>query len=222
MSANPPRPFRPERASARIRGRDGQKLPIARPANVPGWAPKRSRPLADSPPPRGAGAQSQPLLPGPLDPNMNWTPVLLLLHVAAAVAWVGGMFFAYQCLRPAAAQLLEPPERLRLWCAVFGRFFPWVWAAIVVLPATGLSMMLAVGMGAAPLHWRLMMLTGLVMIAIFLAVFLVPYRRLQRAVAAEDWKSGGAALARIRQLVGLNLLLGVLTIAIATAGRLIG
>ena len=45
------------------------------------------------------------------------------------------------------------------------------------------------------------------------------YAALTRAVVAEDWKAGGAALGRIRQLVGTNLTLGFLTIAMGTIGR---
>jgi uncharacterized membrane protein len=153
---------------------------------------------------------------------MNAFPLLLLLHVTSAAVWVGGMFFAYQCLRPAAAQLLAPPERLRLWQAVLARFFAWVWLAVFLIPASGLATILAIGMRNAPLHWHLMLLTGSAMIVIFLGVFFLPYRALVRAVAAEDWPSGAIALGRIRRLVGVNLLLGLLTIAIATAGRLLG
>jgi uncharacterized membrane protein len=152
---------------------------------------------------------------------MSAFPLLLMLHVASAAVWVGGMFFAYQCLRPVAAQQLAPPERLRLWQGVLARFFAWVWLAVVLIPVSGIATLAAIGMRNAPLHWHLMLLTGTVMIAIFLLVYFVPYRALARAVAAGDWASGGAALARIRRLVGINLLLGLLTIAIATAGRIL-
>ena len=53
-----------------------------------------------------------------------------LLHLLSVLIWVGGMFFAYMILRPAAVEVLEPPPRLRLWANVFGRFFPWVWASV--------------------------------------------------------------------------------------------
>ena len=152
---------------------------------------------------------------------MNWSPLLLLVHVTCVAVWVGGMFFAYQCLRPVAAEQLAPPERLRLWRAVLARFFSWVWVAIVLIPATGLTTIAAIGMRAAPLHWHLMLLTGSIMSVLFLAVFFLPYRRLRKAVQAQDWKAGGAALALLRRLVGINLLLGLLTIAIATGGRLL-
>ncbi|HEY6898714.1 MAG TPA: hypothetical protein VI279_15765, partial [Rhodocyclaceae bacterium] len=66
---------------------------------------------------------------------MNLHPLFLFLHVASVVVWVGGMFFAYMCLRPAAVELLEPPQRLRLWLGVFDRFFRWVWLAVALILA---------------------------------------------------------------------------------------
>lgn len=153
---------------------------------------------------------------------MGSQPLLLFLHVAGVVVWVGGMFFAYVCLRPEAASQLEPPARLRLWRGVLARFFTWVWVAVTGVLASGLALILRYGFAAAPLHQHLMFLMGLIMIAIYAFVFFAPYAALARAVAAEDWKAGGAALGRIRQLVGTNLVLGVLTIAMATVGRGLG
>jgi uncharacterized membrane protein len=147
--------------------------------------------------------------------------VALLLHALAVVVWVGGMFFAYVILRPVAASQLEPPFRLALWAGVFGRFFPWVFGAIAVTLATGLWMVLAVfgGFGASGLYINLMFWLGLVMMLIFLHVFFAPYRRLRVAVEQADWAAGGKYLAQIRVLVGINTLLGLLVIAIATGGR---
>ena len=150
---------------------------------------------------------------------MNLQPLLLFLHIACVVLWVGGMFFAYVCLRPTVVELFEPPQRLRLWRGVFARFFVWVWGAVVLIPLSGLMMFAAAGFAGAPLRWHLMLATGFVMVGIFVFVATGPYVALGRAVAAEDWKAGGAALNRIRQWVGINLLLGTATIAIATLGR---
>ena len=55
------------------------------------------------------------------------------------------------------------------------------------------------------------------MLALFLRVQLLQLPPLRQAIAAQDWPAGGAALGRIRQLVGYNLLLGLALIAIATA-----
>lgn len=152
---------------------------------------------------------------------MGLSAIWLFLHLASVSVWVGGMFFAYVCLRPVAAAQLDPPLRLRLWLGVFGRFFPWVWLCVGLLLASGLAMLLAVGMKSAPLHWHLMFGIGLVMMLIFLHVFFAPYRRLGRAVDASDWAAGGAALSAIRRLVGTNTLLGLANIAMATLGRLL-
>ena len=60
--------------------------------------------------------------------------------ILGATVWVGGMFAAYMCLRPAAGPL-EPPVRLKLWSAFFQKFLPWVWVAILLLLASGYWMM---------------------------------------------------------------------------------
>jgi uncharacterized membrane protein len=138
------------------------------------------------------------------------------LHVISVVVWVGGMFLAYMAVRPAAAAALEPPLRLKLWTGLFTRFFPWVWAAVVLILGSGFY---AMGqMTATPLYVMVMAAVGVVMSMIFLHIYFAPFGRLKRAVAAEDWKSGGAALGQIRMLVGLNLVLGLLNVAVAILG----
>lgn len=145
----------------------------------------------------------------------------VLLHVIAVVIWVGGMFFAYMVLRPAAATLLEPPHRLTLWAGVFDLFFPWVWSSIIAVLATGFWMIFATfgGMGAVGLYVHAMLGLGIVMMLIFFHVYFAPYKRLKRAVAAQDWPEGGKQLAMIRKLVGINTLIGIITIAVGAGGR---
>jgi uncharacterized membrane protein len=150
--------------------------------------------------------------------NSFMAQIAAFLHVLSVVVWVGGMFFAHQCLRPVAASQLEPPVRLTLWVGVFGRFFPWVWAAVATLLITGLFMIVAVygGFKHASPYIHVMFGLGLVMMGIFMHVFFSPYRRLKAAVAAGDWPSGGKSLTQIRHLVGLNTLIGISVIAVAT------
>ncbi|HMM46644.1 MAG TPA: CopD family protein [Thiobacillaceae bacterium] len=143
----------------------------------------------------------------------------LFLHVLGVVVWVGGMFFAYMALRPAAASILEPPARLALWAGVFNRFFPWVWASVVLILLSGLHMLMKFAAAGTPHYVWTMLVLGLVMMAIFAHIFFAPYARLRRAVAQQDWKAGGAALGQIRLLIGVNLSLGLLTIALAFFGR---
>jgi uncharacterized membrane protein len=150
---------------------------------------------------------------------MNLHPVLLFLHLVSVVVWVGGMFFAYVCLRPTAAELFQPPQRLQLWRGVFARFFVWVWGAVALIATSGFTMLGLSGFAAARPGTHMMLASGLLMIAIYIYVASVPYPALRRAVAAEDWKAGGAALNRIRQMVGTNLLLGLMTLGFASLGR---
>jgi uncharacterized membrane protein len=142
-----------------------------------------------------------------------------LLHLLAVVVWVGGMFFAYMVLRPAAVEVLQPPERLRLWDNVFRRFFNWVWGAVGLILVTGLYMIyLYGGMAHAPRFVHIMLLLGLVMTGIYVYVFFACYVPFNLNVAKERWKDAGDILGKIRRLVGLNLLLGLSTIAVAVIG----
>lgn len=150
---------------------------------------------------------------------MSLTPLMLFLHLSSVAVWVGGMFFAYVCLRPAAVEVLEPPLRLTLWKRVFERFFPAVWLAVVLILVSGLTMLISMGFASAPRHLHLMFATGLIMMAVFAGVVTVPFRALVDAVDNKNWSAGGAALGRIRQLVGFNLGLGFVTIALATLGH---
>lgn len=141
-------------------------------------------------------------------------PALMkFLHVLAAIAWLGGISFMLLALRPAAAQLLAPPQRLPLIAQVLQRFFKLVWLTIALLLLTGLVMLLGVGMKNAPLGWHLMFGLGLLMFALFGHLYFGPFRRLQQAVSAADWPEGGRRIGQIAALAAVNLGLGVLAIA---------
>ena len=103
---------------------------------------------------------------------MSINVITLVFHVLSVIIWVGGMFFAYMCLRPIAASQLEPPVRLQLWVGVFGKFFPFVWLAVILLPLTGYMMISNIynGMGNAPLYVHLMNGVGSLMIFIYLII----------------------------------------------------
>lgn len=144
--------------------------------------------------------------------------VAIFLHILSAVVWIGGMFFAYMALRPAALETLEPPARLKLWVAVFRRFFLWVWAAVILILLSGFHMLGEIG--ALPGYVLAMMVIGIVMAVIFFYVYFLPFTALKRGCAAQDWPAAGAALSQIRVLVGINLALGLINVAVATLGPL--
>lgn len=145
----------------------------------------------------------------------------IALHCLSAIIWVGGMFFAYLALRPAAVSILEPAPRLCLWQGVFQRFFPWVWFSVVTLLATGLWMIIQVfgGMANVGQHIHIMLTLGLIMMLIFGHVFFNPYKKLTRAVVQQNWTEAGTQLNKIRRLIAVNLVLGLIVVFYATYGR---
>jgi uncharacterized membrane protein len=147
--------------------------------------------------------------------------LFLALHVLAVVIWVGGMFFAWVALRPVAASQLEPPVRLKLWDGVFCNFFPWVWISILMILASGylLGFKNFGGFAGFPLYVNLMQGMGILMMLIFGHVFFALFLPMQRLIRAQGWPAAGAKLAKIRFLVGTNLILGLSVVAIATGGR---
>jgi uncharacterized membrane protein len=145
--------------------------------------------------------------------------VLIFAHLAGVVVWVGGMVFAAFCLRPAAAQLLQPPQRLPLWVATFAAFFRLVSVCVAVILLSGFAMLIQTGVAAAPVGWHVMLALGLAMAGVFFWIDRVLFQRLRRHSAAGAWPPAAAALNSIRRLVALNLVLAVCTIAAAVSAR---
>ena len=142
-----------------------------------------------------------------------------LIHLLAALIWVGGMFFAYVALRPAAVEVLDPPQRLSLWDAVFRRFFSWVWGAVSILMVSGLYMVyLYGGLAHVARHIHIMLFIGLTMMVIYGYVYFGCYVPFSLHVAKQRWKEAGEILAKIRKLIAINLLLGLLTVCVAVIG----
>lgn len=146
---------------------------------------------------------------------------LLALHLLAAVFWVGGMAFAYFVLRPAAGSL-EPVVRLTLWRQVFGRFLPWVGAAIVVLLGSGYAMLAMYfgGFAHVPAYINAMQGLGLLMMLLYLHLVFAPWRRMRAALDQNALPEAARYLNQIRQIVAINLALGIAVIVVGGTGRL--
>ena len=164
---------------------------------------------------------------------MRLYALMVFLHVLAVVIWVGGMFLMHFAVRPVAVAQLPPVQRLPLMAEILGRFFGWVTVAVLVVLTTGLAMIVGIGAGAdaegksafgegmrlAHSSVHLMFAIGLLMSLIFAFIRLVPYPRLRSALAAQQLPAAAGHLDLIRRWVATNLALGVLTVAVATAGR---
>ena len=146
--------------------------------------------------------------------------IALAVHAVAAVIWVGGMFFAYMALRPAAGPL-PPAERLPLWSRTFAGFFRWVWVAIVALLASGYWIVFREwgGFAAAGLHVHIMQALGIVMMLLFLHLWFAPYKRLRQALNSGKLEAAAIQLNQIRLIVATNLILGLIVVAVAASGR---
>jgi uncharacterized membrane protein len=137
---------------------------------------------------------------------------LKALHLLCAVVWVGGMFFAYVVLRP-SMMAIEAPQRMLLHTSVFKKFFLVVWHAMPVILLTGFAMLgFDGGMNTAPWQVHAMMGLGLLMSAVFLVIFFGPYRQFRRTT---DRGRMAATLNNIRRLIGVNLILGLITVVVA-------
>jgi len=146
--------------------------------------------------------------------------LLLAIHIVGAVFWVGGMAFAYTILRPAAGPL-DAPARLSLWARVFARFLPWVGLSAAALLISGFTMIMQMfgGMADTPLYVHLMLGIGILMMLLYLHLVFAPFKRLRKAVDAGAFAEAGTALNQIRRLVGVNLILGAITVIIGGTGR---
>lgn len=149
------------------------------------------------------------------------TSIALALHLLAAIIWVGGMFTIYVCLRPALGALERPSDRLTVAHATFAKFFPWVWLSIVVLFATGYLMLFTTqgGFAFAGLHVHIMQGLAWVMTLLFAWLYWGAWAEFREDVKNENWEPAGKNLGRIRQIVGINLPLGLIVSAIGVSGR---
>ena len=75
------------------------------------------------------------------------------------------------------------------------------------------------GFAGIGLYIQLMMGLGIVMMLLFFHLYFAPWRRFRAAVGQQDWAGAGRQLGQIRALVTINLVLGLVTVAIGGSGR---
>ncbi|SDV50925.1 CopD family protein [Chitinasiproducens palmae] len=145
-------------------------------------------------------------------------PIAVFLHLVGVIVWVGGMTLAHFCLRPALADL-SPQLRLPVAEGVFSRFFNLVGTAIILILLSGGYLFPKFGGAQAPWPVHAMVVIGIVMMLIYGHIRFATFPKLRRAVQAQKWPEGAIALGRIRRLVVVNLVLGYVTVALATLAR---
>jgi uncharacterized membrane protein len=152
----------------------------------------------------------------------GWYGVALMAHLVAVVVWVGGMFFAYMVMRPIVVEQLEGPPRLRFFLQVFSRFFLWVFLCVFLALVSGYAMIAMVGgMREFAVHIHVMQGLGLLMTLLFLYLYLLPFKKMRTCVRGERWPDAVRALGRIRQIIAVNLALGLITVLVGASRGLV-
>jgi uncharacterized membrane protein len=95
---------------------------------------------------------------------------------------------------------------------------------VLLLLASGYWMLLTTfgGFKGAPLYINLMQAIGWVMIALFVWLFHGPWLKFKRAVDTQNWPAAATHLNRIRQIILVNLPLGLIVVVIGGTGRFWG
>ncbi len=150
--------------------------------------------------------------------------VLVTLHVAAALSWIGGMVFLSIVLAPLIRSGTFPGSTALLRAAAL-RFRPVVWTAIAVLLTTGPLLILQRGFGS-PGEWPAVLLIKLALVALLLCttvlhdVFIGPrVSRIsalplqERSAADHQWLRVSRWLPRLSLLIATAVVVAAVYLA---------
>ena len=99
---------------------------------------------------------------------------LVVLHILAAVSWVGGMIFLSLVLAPLVRSRKAVPEFMALFRSAALRFRPVVWVAMAILLVTGPMLLSHRGLSAiAPASWPGIVTLKLTMVGLLLFLTLL-------------------------------------------------
>ncbi|WP_413933346.1 CopD family protein [Nitrospira sp. BLG_1] len=99
---------------------------------------------------------------------------LVILHILAAVSWVGGMIFLSLVLAPLVRSRKTVPEFMALFRSAALRFRPIVWVAMAILVMTGPMLLSLRGVAvASPSSWPGIVVVKLTLVALLLFLTLL-------------------------------------------------
>jgi len=148
--------------------------------------------------------------------------VVLPLHLLAAVVLVGGLFFVWVVAWP-LARGLDIETASSLWQQMLSRFFAWGWVSLLLILATGIGMVFLKfgGFSGVPMIHRANMAIGIPAIALFGYVFFGPWQQYRRVVSRRDWTAARRQITRVRVLIGIVMVLGLVASVVSAVGRYI-
>jgi uncharacterized membrane protein len=155
------------------------------------------------------------------------------LHMLATVVWIGGLAALAIFVLPAARGALDPPAYAAFLSTVQRRFDPLGWFSLAILAGTGMFQMSASpsyqGFLSIDTRWAAAILVkhllffGMAGLSAYLTWGLMPKIRrlaLRRAASgAADEAEAQRLVAQETRLLQLNLLLGVLVLALTAIAR---
>ncbi len=99
---------------------------------------------------------------------------LVILHILAAVSWVGGMIFLSLVLAPLVRSRKAVPEFMALFRSAALRFRPIVWVAMAILLLTGPILLSLRGVAVvSPSAWPGIVMAKLALVALLLFLTLL-------------------------------------------------
>ena len=149
---------------------------------------------------------------------------LVVLHILAAVTWIGGMIFLSLVLAPLVRGRTAAPEFMALFRSAALRFRPIVWVAIAVLLATGPMLLSMRGIHvSSPTSWTGIVTVKLMLVALLLLLTLLhdlvfgpQVSRVSAIPNAQRTAGEQVVFKTARWLPRLSLLIGLAVMIAAT------
>lgn len=140
------------------------------------------------------------------------------VHILAAIILIGGTFFIIVVLSRGVAPL-ELATRMALWERTLSGFLMWVWISIAALFASGIAMAILGfgGLSALGSYVRLMAALAVLITLIFAYLQFFPLKRFRRAIARDELTAASKDLGRVRLVLAVNLVLGIVTAVIGAS-----
>jgi uncharacterized membrane protein len=137
------------------------------------------------------------------------------IHVLAAIILIGGTFFIVVVLSRGVGPL-ELATRMALWERTLSSFLMWVWISIAALFASGVAMAILGfgGFSALSSYVRLMAALAVLITLIFAYLQFFPLKRFRQAIAKTELTAASKVLSRVRLVLAVNLVLGIVTAVI--------
>jgi uncharacterized membrane protein len=148
--------------------------------------------------------------------------VVFPLHILATIVFLGGLFFASVVFQP-IARGLDIETASSLWHQVLSRFFAWAWVSMLLILATGIGMVFLKfgGFSGVPMIHRGNMAIGIPAIALFGYVFFGPWQLYRRTMSRGDLTAAQRELTRVRVVMAIILVLGLVASVVSGVGRYI-